>query len=172
MAASLVLGVAEGFQRVSYDGVSTEGRRRHDWERDAGVAAALSGARDEQGRRARWQRSQRGSTIRVSRPHRAQGRDSIQRQRVSVTSPQCSQCCSPGPTRKSRQPAQVRSKLMGVSTGAFPQGLLGRERPPGGRVWACCKCTLLVPYRSSKKGGRSRPPPKSPIGTAVLGIWP
>ena len=49
--------------------------------------------------------------MRVSRPQRTQGRDSIQRNRLSVVFPQRSQCWGPRIARRSRQPAQVRSKL-------------------------------------------------------------
>ena len=47
----------------------------------------------------------------MSRPHRTQGRDSIQRNRLPVVLPQCSQCWGPRIARRSRQPAQVSSKL-------------------------------------------------------------
>ena len=49
--------------------------------------------------------------MRVSRPNRTQGRDSIQRNRLSVVFPQRSQGWGPRIARRSRQPAQVRSKL-------------------------------------------------------------
>ena len=47
MAATRGPGVHKGSRQVPYDGVSTERRRRDDRERDAGAAAALSGAGDE-----------------------------------------------------------------------------------------------------------------------------
>ena len=47
MAATRGPGVHKGSRQVPYNGVSTERRRRDDRERDAGAAAALSGAGDE-----------------------------------------------------------------------------------------------------------------------------
>ena len=49
-----------------------------------------------------------------------------------------------------------------IETGATPQGVL-------------CKCDLrnsTVPDPGRAKGGRSRPPPITPSGTAKPGIWP
>ena len=52
------------------------------------------------------------------------------------------------------------------------QGLMGRERPSQA-VRARVKIVLAaVPIREAKRGGRSRPPPISPSGTADPGIWP
>ena len=45
---------------------------------------------------------------------------------------------------------QSPNRFSGFFSGAFPQGYLRRERPPSGRVGACYKCTLLVPYRAAK----------------------
>ena len=46
------------------------------------------------------------------------------------------------------------------------QGSMGRERPSQGMARQCTSACPAVPIREAKKGGRSRPPPNSPIGTA------
>ena len=151
--------------------------------------------------------------MRVSRPQRPQGRDSIQRSRLSVIFPQRSQCWGPRTARRSRQAAQIRSKLRdsiswpgwvrncrrsgGIGSGGLGRLMKGPFQVADPRAHQALSCHTTgvisglpardiwdgsdpprrghasahqpaptVPIREAKKGGRSRPPPISPIGTA------
>ena len=49
---------------------------------------------------------------------------------------------------------------------------MGRERPSQAMVRQCTSACPAVPIREAKRGGRSRPPPNSPSGTAKPRVEP
>ena len=77
--------------------------------------------------------------MRVARPHRTQGRVSIQRNRVSVVFPQRSQFWGPRSARRPRHSAQVRSKLRVSFSGTDPsrRDKWDVSAPPVGKDASC-----------------------------------